>query len=285
MKDYIRIFGRKVLRNSVLYKTLRFIARTGPVLGPFLEPRVFDITNTDIAFDHLPPDLDGMKILHISDIHAGDYIRKKYLQRMVDQCNTLNHDLVVITGDFTETEFDDIHWCAEILSKINNKLGIFGVYGNHDVWNGGEEIGKVLQENGITILNNRNIPLEYNRQQFYLAGVDDYRFGNLDLNSGLKDIPEEAFVILMSHNPDSVEVLNGHKVDLMLSGHMHGGQWRFPLIGPLYVPSKFKTKHFLGLSKSNGTAIYTTCGIGSTSIPLRINCNPEISIITLKKSS
>lgn len=279
------MFGRKIERKSFLYKAMRFLARIGPYVGPLLVPETFDITNIKISYNCLPPNLEGIKILHLSDIHAGDFIRKEYLLKLVDKCNKLDPDLVIITGDFTETEFDDIHWSSEILATINNKLGIYGVYGNHDIWNGKEDIGNLLATKNIKILNNKNTMLNYNDENFYLGGIDDYKFGDPDINLALTGIPEGGFTILMSHNPDAVELLDNYKVDLMLCGHMHGGQWRFPIIGAPYVPSKFKTKHYLGLSKSNDTYIYTTCGIGSTSIPIRINCNPEISLITLTSST
>ena len=281
MKDYIRIFGRKIRRSSILYKTIRFVGKTGPITGPLLTNGKIDINRIDVPINNLPDAFNGLKLLHLSDIHAGDYIRPAYIKRIVKLSNELDPDIVFITGDFTETDPKHAPWAVEILATLKNKYGIFAVLGNHDIWNGDQEISKELAKNNIELLRNSNQPVSINNETLYVAGVDDYKFGEPNLAIAIKDIPESSVTILLSHHPDIVEQLNGKKIDLMLAGHMHGGQWILPFIGPPLVPTKFGMKHFSGMSKANDTYVYTSKGIGTTTVPLRINCPPEITLLTL----
>lgn len=283
MKDFIKIFGIKILRNSLFYRSLRLIGKSGKVVGPIIAPRKFNITSIDIPIKDLPEGLNHLKILHLTDIHAGDYIRHKYIEKIVTISNSLSPDITVITGDFSETDNTDIDWCAEALSKLSAKYGLYGVLGNHDMWNGADLISQTLSKKQINILRNEHTRIPINGNDLYLAGIDDYKNGNHDINSAMKDIPKDAITIMLSHNPDSVEILADHKIDLMLCGHMHGGQWNLPIIGPPRIPSKFGKKHAWGLSHCKNTQIYTSNGIGTTFIPLRINCPPEITLLTLKK--
>jgi predicted MPP superfamily phosphohydrolase len=281
MKDHIRIFGKKLKRSSIVYKIIRLFGKTGKITGPILEPKRFEINKVSVPIISLPPALEGFKIILLSDIHAGDYIRPRYIDKVIKHCNELEPDIVVIAGDFTETGPEDIYWCAEKLAQLSNKHGLYAVLGNHDSWNGEIEISEALIENNFRLLRNEHILLNINNEDLYIAGIDDYKFGNYDIKKALENIPPDKTTLFISHHPDVVQFLDDYNVSLMLSGHIHGGQWRFPFIGPLYIPSKFGEKHAWGLSERNGSYIYTSKGIGSTSIPFRINCPPEITLLTL----
>lgn len=285
MKEYIRMFNKRVNRTSLIFKTVSFIAKTGPVVGPILEPKKFDTNLVEISIANLPAGLENLKLLHLSDLHASAYIRKPYLKKVVEIANSFDPDIVFITGDFTEIEYDDILWSSKILADLKNKFGIWGVLGNHDVCNGEDDITQCLGTYGINILRNENKCLTINNESLYIAGIDDYKFGKSDIDKAMENIPSDNVVIFLSHNPDAIEKLNGYKVDLQLSGHIHGGQWNLPFVGVLYIPSKLGKKHAWGLSKDNDTYIYTSRGIGSTTIPFRINCPPEIALLTLKNKA
>jgi len=260
------------------------MSRFGPQIGPLLAPKKVDLNTLTLEINRLPVGLNGLKILHLSDIHAGDFIRKDYLKKIVEMSNSLDPDIAVITGDFSETDPHHIDWCAELFSQLTQRYGIYGVLGNHDIWNGDDRITRVLESNNINILRNNNISLSVNNEIIYLSGIDDYKFGHYDLNKAFRDIPDDALHIFLSHHPDVIEQLN-RPVDLLLCGHIHGGQWDLPFLGVLYIPSKYGEKHAWGLSKYKETYIYTSRGIGATSIPLRINCPPEITLIILNKKT
>lgn len=283
MRDFIKIFGIKIPRKSLIYKSLRLIGKSGKVVGPVIAPKKFNLTSIYIPIKDLPESLNLLKILHLSDIHAGDYVRHKFIEKVVTISNSFNPDITVITGDFTETDNTDIAWCAEELSKLTAKYGLYGVLGNHDMWNGADVITETLSKKHINILRNEHVRIPINDSELYLAGIDDYKNGSHDIRSAMKGIPKDATTIMLSHNPDSVDILADHKIDLMLCGHMHGGQWNLPIIGPPRIPSKYGKKHAWGLSHSKNTQIYTSSGIGTTFIPFRINCPPEITLLTLKR--
>lgn len=281
MKDYIRIFGKKIPRNSFIYRTIRLLGKTGRLTGFILEPRKIDINKVFVPLKRLPQGLTGFKIVHLSDIHAGDYVRERYLNKVINMANALEPDIAVITGDFTETGPEDIRWSAKILSTINTKYGIYSVMGNHDYWNGEDEITETLRQNNIFVLRNENITLTINDENLCIAGIDDYNFGKFDIEKAIEGLPEKRILVFLSHHPDIIELIDKHDVKLLLSGHIHGGQWNLPLIGPPLIPSKFGKNHAWGLSNWKDTYIYTSKGIGTTSIPFRINCPPEITLLTL----
>jgi len=284
MKDYIRIFGKKFSRNSIIFKTINIIAKAGPIIAPLLEPKKIDINKVQVPVVNLDSNFENLTIAHISDIHAGPYIQRRYVEKVVNIVNSMMPDLVVITGDFSEIDPVDIKWCSEVLSKLKSKIGIYGVMGNHDYWNGEALISETLLNKGINILRNEHKAIHIDKSIIYIAGIDDYRVGNYNLSQAVKDIPSSSTTILLSHNPDIVETLDGHKIDLMLCGHTHGGQWQLPLIGPLYLSSKFGKRYAIGFSRFKNTIIYTNKGIGTTFLPFRIFCPPEITMLTLKKA-
>ena len=282
MSDYIRINNRKIKKSSVIYRTINAINKLGPVLAPVLAPKKIDISNIQLNITALSARFDRFKILHISDIHPGAFTRYDYLKAVVSMANTLNPDIVVITGDFSDIDINEFTWSAELLATLQNKYGIYGVLGNHDMWNQPEKIVSTLADKGITILRNTAIPLQIQGETIYLVGVDDWKMGSPDLDTAMKSVPKDAKTILLSHNPDIISKKGSHNIDLVLAGHIHGGQWRFPLIGYPRIPSMYGLKHFVGLTYADKTRIYTNKGIGSTFIPFRINCPPEIALMTLR---
>lgn len=269
----------------------------------------FKINQLDVPVNNLPKELEGLKIAHISDIHAGDIVKPKYVQALVDKVNSLKPDIVFITGDFVDKDTKHLDETAKILAQLNSKPAIFGVMGNHDIVFADEnKVYSALKENGLQILRNTNqglfidktdpqnqkfeaiLPQDLygkKRPNLYIAGIDDYYSGCVDINNAMRGIPKGANVILLSHHPDVVESINSERFNLILSGHLHGGQVKIPLYGAVekFIPSKYG-KHFIeGLKKlSENCFINNSTGIGPSGIPFRVNCPPEISILTLKKN-
>jgi predicted MPP superfamily phosphohydrolase len=161
--------------------------------------------------------------------------------------------------------------------------GIFTIFGNHDLWTNREAVQAGLAEAGLPLLYNEGISLSVGRGMLYLAGVDDGWSGQPDLEAALANRPKEALTILLAHEPDLADTfsLDG-RVSLQLSGHSHGGQVRLPGLGALILPNMGK-KYDQGLYKVNQTWLYTNRGIGLT-LPIRLNCPPEITEITLVRA-
>jgi uncharacterized protein len=227
-----------------------------------------DIVQRPIAIANLPSAFNGYRIVQLSDIHLDEYTEPFFLERIINKVNTLNPDLVLLTGDFvTHGSITFIagkyaaHRCAEIIATLTAPLR----YG---------------------ILVNRYLPIERNGDRLWLCGVDDPGQSTPNLDLALPTKPDGP-VILMAHEPDYADTVlahpRGHLVDLMLSGHSHGGQIRLPFLGPLILPplgEKYPEGHY----HLNRMQLYVNRGIGTVGLPFRLNCPPEITVITLQQA-
>lgn len=233
----------------------------------------------------LPEAFRGMRIVQISDFHYAEFSEAWFLREMVGRVNRLRPDMVVLTGDFVSFGPLPMSYarqragpCAEILSKLECPLR-YAIMGNHDVTVGEKYVIGPLRENGIPVLLNQAVPLERQGQRLWLAGLDsaDQR----------KSRPDEAIpraggepIVVLAHEPDILPTVAQYKVDLMLAGHTHGGQVRLPFLPPLALPPLGK-KYVEGLFHYGETQLYVNRGIGTVGLPFRLNCPPEITVLTL----
>lgn len=249
-----------------------------------------DIVHRDIAIAHLPSPFHGYRIVQLSDIHLDEFTEPFFLERIVRHVNAIAPDLVLLTGDFvTHGAFSFIaarsaaYRCAEILSTLTAPLR-YAVLGNHDVDVSAPLVIAALSSHGTPVLVNQNVPIERSGERLWICGVDDpsTRYPNLD-----RAIPPTpgAPVILMAHEPDYADTVRLHPrgplVDLMLAGHSHGGQIRLPFVGALVLPpmgQKYVEGHF----QLNQMQLYVNRGIGTVGLPFRLNCPPEITVLTLQ---
>jgi predicted MPP superfamily phosphohydrolase len=229
----------------------------------------------------LPASLEGFKILQMSDIHLYPYTQSELVRQAVDICNTLNADLVVLTGDYVWLQVEAIFELTAILSGLKAKQGIYAVIGNHDIWTDVNVVRAGFDRQRIPVLMNQGLPISVGKGSFYLAGLDDGQSGQPDLKAALEDAPADAPVVLLFHEPDLAdEVSLDGRVSLQLSGHSHGGQVRIPGIGPFILPYLGR-KYDYGLYRVNQMWLYTNGGLGTISVPVRYRCPPEITEITL----
>jgi uncharacterized protein len=177
----------------------------------------------------------------------------------------------------------DAEPCAQLLGKLRAPHGVWSVLGNHDVFSDADRVTNALHAVGISTLSNRSIAIEKDNARFWLGGVDDVLGGSADVPGTLRGIPSDEAVVLMAHEPDYADYVAGYPVDLQLSGHTHGGQVRFPFMRPFYLPALAK-KYVWGLFKIRALTLYTNAGIGTVELPVRWNCPPEITFITVTKS-
>jgi predicted MPP superfamily phosphohydrolase len=159
---------------------------------------------------------------------------------------------------------------------------VYAVLGNHDHWHGVEASSRALAAAGIHELTNTGVWLESGSERLRLAGVDDLWTGFQDIDKALADAAESDACIVLSHNPDYAETLRDPRVSLVLSGHTHGGQAVFPVIGAPIVPSDYGQKYVRGLVQAPMTQVYISRGLGTITPPLRFCCRPEISLLTLE---
>lgn len=241
-----------------------------------------------IHLKRLPDAFRGMRIVQISDFHYAEYTEPFFLREVVRRVNRLKPDMVLMTGDFIS--FGPLPYsyarahapeCASILSGIECPLR-YASLGNHDTTIGPEYVIRPLEEHRIPVLVNRSVALERDGQRLWLAGVGSACCS--DANPGAA-IPQASLsgneaVILMAHEPDTLPEMARYNVDLMLSGHTHGGQVRFPFLPPLELPP-LGQDYIEGLFRHGPTQLYVNRGIGAVGLPFRFNCPPEITVFTL----
>ena len=267
-----------------------------------VERHWLDVTRRDFFVSGLPAAFNGMKIVQVSDIHLDEFTEPIFLRHVVDRVNAIKPDLVLLTGDFvtatihsrgvrklTTTKSARVAaWqCGGILSGLNCKAR-YAVLGNHDFGVGPQEVVAALETNGISVLRNACTPIERAGARFWLAGLDDPLEGRPDpglaIPESIRNVPNEP-VILMCHGPDYADDLLSHPagpaVDMMLSGHSHGGQIRLPLVGAMVLPP-YGRKYVEGWFRLGRLQLYVNRGIGTVGLPFRFNCPPELTIITLR---
>lgn len=248
--------------------------------GKQVEAKQLVIERIQIRVNNIKTALEGFRIVQLSDIHLYPYTQLDFVQEAVTITNSLQPDLIVLTGDYVLQTAEAIFEVAPVLATLNAKYGVFSILGNHDLWTDAKIVRVGLKEQRLPLLENEGIELAVNGETIYLAGVDDGWGGRPDLSLALAQMPSQALTILLAHEPDLADQFSmDQRVSIQLSGHSHGGQIRLPLIGAPILPY-LGQKYDQGLYKVNDMWLYTTRGIGLIT-PVRINCPPEITEITL----
>lgn len=239
------------------------------------------VEQVTIPLKQLPPALEGFRLVLMSDFHLYPYTRLEVVQEAVALANSLKPDLIVLAGDYVLESADAIDDLAPVLAGLNAAHGVFAILGNHDLWTNGTTVLNGLERAGVPVLYNSGIALGTGTGMLYLAGLDDGWSGQPDLERALAQRPADAPTILLMHEPDFADQFaQDGRVVLQLSGHTHGGQVRLPGIGALVLPP-YGRMYDQGLFQVGDMWLYTTRGIGVIGPPLRLNCRPEVTEITL----
>jgi len=265
---------------------LGLLAASGATVGyGFYEASQIRIRKQSIAVPNLPRGFDSTTVAVLTDFHHGPFVSLEFIRRAVGLANGLAPELVALLGDFahkgTHTH-EQLPPCMAALTKLTAPLGVFAVPGNHDMGKGGAVYREVMAATPqVTDLSNRAVPVTRNGETLWLAGIDDLWWGKPDLDAALRRVPATAAVLLLSHNPDFAELSPDPRVGLMLSGHTHGGQAYVPGYGPLWLPSRYGSKYCGGLVRGPVSQVFVSRGLGEAGVPLRLNCPPEINLLTL----
>jgi hypothetical protein len=267
----------------------------------------YTIERVDVPIANLPPELDGLRIAQLSDIHIGDYMPPAEVARAVDMANDLHPDIAFVTGDFVSREGDPLETCIHELSRLRAPLGVWGCNGNHEIYAGVEdEAQRLFQEKGMRLLRAQCNVIEHNGARFNLLGVDyqrDHMVSGERTGPMLQEIEHlvrrDMPNVLLSHNPNSFRRAAELGVELSLAGHTHGGQVKFEIVDHSVSPARLITPFVAGLyhlpmnghSKSapatNGAhkaALYVNRGLGTFGFPVRIGVPPEITLLTLRRA-
>ena len=275
---------RQFLQSSAAAATVALAAD-----GILFEPNRPRLVRQNFSLARWPEQLDGFTIALLSDFHYDPYFSIHPLHAAIPMVNGLHPDLIVLAGDFVS-----VPWigdprkaafaaepCARLLRQMAAPHGLWAVMGNHDEDTDPEHVTRALRAENIQVLANQSQAIERDGARIWLAGVNDVLGGTADLPETLRRIPAGEAVILLAHEPDFADEASRFPIDLQFSGHSHGGQVRFPLLPPLYLP-KGARKYVLGTYQVGPLTLHTTAGVGTVGVPMRLNCPPEITLVTLR---
>lgn len=277
--------ARPSLLRAYAWRALQGAARTLPIpeLG---------ITHLEIPLRHLHRDLDGLTVLHVTDLHLSEGAHPA--DEILPLIDGERFDLTVYTGDLA----DDAAGCralAPLLTSLMPALGAFAVLGNHDhylyrhstgeapIANDLQPLLTTLASRGVRLLSNENATLCDGALR--VAGVDDPTLGLDRIDKAFAGIKHDAAVMLLAHSADVLTRLDRHRPGLLLAGHTHGGQLRLPGIGALGTVSALPRRYAMGAFIYDGIPTYVSRGVGTSGAPARLNCPPEVTLITLRSPS
>ena len=246
------------------------------------ESNQVSVENINLPVENLHPALEGYKIAQMSDFHLFPYTRPDLIKQAVEATNSLDPDLVVLTGDYVWRNLGAIFILAPILAGLNAAHGVYTVIGNHDIWADLDVVRSALIEVGLPVLENQGLILSRGKGKLYLAGLEDAWSGHPDLKAALAGCAPDVPAVLLVHEPDVADEFSlDPRVAVQLSGHSHGGQVRLPGFGAFVLPH-LGQKYDFGLYRVRDMWLYTNRGIGNISVPFRYNCAPEITLLTLQ---
>ena len=258
--------------------------------GFLIEPGRLVTRQETIELDNWPQSLDGLRIAVLSDIHADNwFITDRKLRSIVAETNKLQPDLIVILGDYMSSNGHVTHRVepevfSAVLKDLHAPLGVYSVLGNHDWWYGGVKVRKALEQNGIKVFENEVLELNARNTSFWLVGLGDLWTRPQRITETLAKVPEGQPLIALTHNPDIFPQVP-ERVPLLLAGHTHGGQVRFPLIGTVVESSEYGDRYVRGHVVENNHHLFVTTGIGTSIVPVRFGVPPEIVLLTIRAKS
>ncbi len=226
----------------------------------------------------LPAELDGLSILHLSDWHFMGTVSKPFFEEVSELLAKEPVDLVCFTGDLIDS-MKCVDWIPETLAKLNGKYGSYFILGNHDWYQEPEVIRDAVSQIGWVNVASRTVEVEINDVVLQIGGDETPWMGTQPEFSKIAD-----FRLLLCHTPDNFQDAQNSQVDLMLSGHNHGGQAQLPFVGPVYSPSRFGTRYASGIFWESPTLLHISRGLSGRH-PFRFRCRPEVTRIVLQSSS
>src|SRR5215207_6296030 len=246
------------------------------------EPYMLSIEHKRIQLNRLPETFNGFRIVQLSDVHHGPFSVRGQIERAVETANRLQPDIIALTGDYISKERHYAAPCAEMLGKLKARYGVYAVLGNHDHWTDAALITDLFRAEGITVLINEGMHFEKNGASIWLAGVDDTMVGLEDISLALAGARSDEMKLLLAHNPIILRRAARAGVDLVLSGHTHGGQ--VTLRSERSASGRTRRRLLKGLGRLANTQIYVNRGLGTVVLPIRYGCPPEISLLELRSS-
>ena len=256
--------------------------------GFLIEPGRLVVKHETIRIDNWPQELDGLRIAVLSDIHADDwFVTDKKLRSIVAETNKLQPEVIVILGDYMAsnghvTRRVEPEVFAAVLKDLRAPSGVYSVLGNHDWWYSGAKVRQGLEQNGIKVLDNQALQIDVRGTSLWLVGLSDLWTRPQRVAETVAQVPEGQPMIALTHNPDIFPRVP-ERVPLLLAGHTHGGQVRFPVIGTVVESSEYGDRYVRGHVIETNHHLFVTTGIGTSIVPVRFGVPPEIVLLTIKR--
>jgi len=239
------------------------------------------VQRKELAIRRLPQRLDGLSIVHLSDLHMSGRIRREYYDQVVEMANAEQADMIVITGDLFDTE-SCIDWGSRLLGELHAQGGVYFIFGNHDRRVDHVRARHELSHAGLIDLGGRWREIRWCGERIVLAGNELPWFGSAGRQADENEADQSRPLrVLLSHAPDQIEWARDHDFDLMLAGHTHGGQICFPVVGAVVTPSRLGTQYASGTFDVPPTVLHVSRGVASL-CPVRWNCPPELAVLVLR---
>ena len=252
-----------------------------------LEAECLGLDARDVPVPRLPDAFEGLRVGLLTDPHHGKRNSLAFIARAVGMVERTRPDLILLGGDFVSNGGPYFEAVFDLLSRLEAPLGVYAVPGNHDRrdLHATERVydRMIVQFPRLQPLTNRGVVLERGGQKLHLAGLDDIWWGKPDLSAALRNVAPDERALLLCHNPDFAEQCRDPRVGLVLSGHMHGGQVRVPLIGSPWLPSQYGDKYRHGLVRGPLTRVFVSAGVGTVGVPFRVGAPPEVHLLTLRR--
>jgi uncharacterized protein len=241
----------------------------------------YEIVERTIKLPRLSPKLAGLRLVQLTDIHVGNFMKQAKLEWYVRAVNDLNPDIIALTGDFIGSSAHFIPACAAALEKLEARDGVFACLGNHDYWVSPQRVTEALQAAGVAVLRNEARALSLKGGILNVAGVDDPWRGHADFDGALSMRDPDVPTIMLCHQPDLFPAAVERDIDLTLAGHYHGGQIKLQFLGMALSPAHLVSEFVEGLYLRGHSQLYVSRGIGITGPPVRLNALPEITLLHL----
>ena len=280
--------GHSPGRRAFLHATQAALLITPTLItgyGVFIQRLQLSLREQDLVFPDLPKDLDGLRLVQLTDIHLSPFLSEHELARAVDMANETRADLALVTGDLITTGGDPLDLCLQQLARLRADGGVFGCLGNHEIYAEAEDyVEQKGARLGLRFLRRRAERLRFGGATLNLAGVDYQSSRKPYLVGAERMVAPEAFNVLLSHNPDVFPVAARQGYHLTIAGHTHGGQVRIEILRQDLNIARFFTPYVDGLYRHDGAAVFVSRGIGTIGLPARLGAPPEVNLLRLRRT-
>jgi hypothetical protein len=260
---------------------LSVLPAAGTVFG-IVRRNQFRVSEVKIPIPNLPKDLDGLRLVQITDVHLSPFLSEAEFARAIDMANETRADVALMTGDLISRRGDPLDACLRQLARLRAGGGVLGCLGNHEVYTKTQDyVTAQGRRIGVEFLRGEARTLRFGGAAINFAGVDYQKFGAPYLKGAEQLLAPGVVNILLSHNPDVFPVAAAQGYDLTIAGHTHGGQVDVEILNQHWNVARYFTPYVLGLYSAGKSSVYVSSGLGTIGVPVRLGAPPEVSLLQL----